>query len=104
MVMNKNKRVVKKEFKGKEGQKVYSVATGHINVLRKASRAACKIMDSQEGFLAIHPCDRGTLWFYDSLNAAKGARNVARAHGIQCGDNICEFEFKNGSFVLQKEQ
>jgi len=103
--MNKNKRLRARVYSPQEGEEMYSVATGVVNNLRKASREAVKVMCTQEGFVATHNVSGyGTLWFYDSENNAKGARNVARSFGIQCGDNICKFVFENGVLVCKTEQ
>ncbi len=102
--MNKNKRVRRRIYQPTEGEILFSVATGHVNAFKKASREAVKMLSTQPGFVASHPCERGTLWFYDTLNHAKGARNVARAEGVICGVNICKFVYHNGQFVLDKEQ
>lgn len=102
--MNSNRKLKSKIYKPKEGEILYSVATGHVNAFKKASRDAVKIICVQPGFVATHPCERGTLWFFDTLNNAKGARNVARAEGIICGSNICKFVYRDGQFVLHEEQ
>ena len=70
---------------------MWGVATGRINIFWKKSRQAVDYMTKQEGFLAIFPANDHTLFFYDSENNAKGARNMARTKGIQCGNNICRF-------------
>lgn len=102
--MNKNKRLNARVYHAKEGEILYSVATGHINSFRKASREAVRVMCEQQGYVACHPCNQGTLWFYDSLNNAKGARNIAsKIHGIQCGENICKFVYRNGTFEFSKD-
>lgn len=68
---------------------VYLFATGMVNPFLKKSRKAVEIITSQEGFMAIHPAaPHGMLWVFDSLNNAKGARNVAESKGIKCGRNI----------------
>lgn len=102
--MNKNKRLKDKIYKATEGEILYSVATGHINPFKKASRQAVNLINGQPGFVAVHRCERGLLWFFDTLNHAKGARNVARAEGVICGANICKFVFSDGQFVLDTEQ
>lgn len=73
---------------------MYSVATGKINLLSKASRDAVEFMKKQEGFCALQmPDPWHTLFLYDSMNHAKGARNLATKEGIQCGRNICRFRY-----------
>ena len=68
---------------------VYSVATGNVDVLNKRSRRAAKYIMKQEGLTAVTPYfPDGTLWFFDSLNNAKIARNRMEAKGIKCGRNI----------------
>ena len=102
--MNRNKRLKTRIYQATEGEILYSVATGHVNPFKKASREAVKMLSVQPGFVACHACERGTLWFFDSLNNAKGARNVARAEGVICGENICKFVYSDGEFVLDMEQ
>lgn len=77
---------------------VWSVATGYVNPLIKRSRQAVKFLSEQPGFIGVHPTPdgRATLWFYDTENNAKGARNMARTKGIECGKNICRFRWGDG--------
>ena len=72
---------------------LYSVATGRLSLFRKASREACRFMGEREGFkgVHVHPETGSLLWFFDSENAAKVARNEAEAQGIECGRNICKW-------------
>lgn len=78
-----------------EQKYLWSIATGNINPFMRKSRQAMKFLMGQPGFVAVHPTpdSRGTLWFYDSENNAKGARNMARTKGIVCGKNICRFRW-----------
>lgn len=73
------------------GTELFSIATGRIDIMRKDSRKASEFICKQEGFLAVHPSPEHTLWFFDSLNHAKAARNMIKAKGAQTGDNICKF-------------
>ena len=75
----------------KPGMELFSVATGRVDIMRKGSRDASRMIGKQDGFLAVYPTAMHTLWFFDSLNHAKAARNVIRANGAQTGDNICRF-------------
>lgn len=71
--------------------KVYTVATGNVNPLVKASREAVKFIKKLDGFVGVHPePPHGTLWLFKTENQAKKARNKMEAHGIQTGNNICE--------------
>lgn len=80
---------------------LYSVATGMVNPFLKRSRRAAEFMAKQEGFVAVHPAgEMGMLWLFDSLNNAKGARNLARAEGITCGKNICRFRWDGGDNLV----
>ena len=72
------------------GTELFSVATGRIDIMRKDSRKASEFISKQEGFLAVNPLPEYTLWFFDSLNHAKAARNMMKAKGVQTGDNICK--------------
>lgn len=77
-----------------EEVELYSVSVGNLPMfptLRKRTREAIKIIKQQEGLVAIHPCyPKGTLLLFDTENNAKGARNMLRFHGIECGVNICK--------------
>lgn len=78
---------------------VWTVATGNVDPLKKASRKAVELVKGLEGFVAVHShYPHGTLWLFDSLNNAKGARNQMEAKGIQCGTNICR-GWINGSIL-----
>ena len=66
---------------------------GKAKVIRRCpfTIQTLKIIQEQEGFIAFLPIyPRGTLCLFKTENDAKGARNMMRFHGIQCGDNICE--------------
>ena len=73
---------------------VWTVAIGNIPMflfLHKGAKKAIDIIRAQDGFIAFLPIyPRGTLCLFTTENDAKGARNMMRFHGIQCGDNICE--------------
>ena len=82
---------------------LWSVATGNVNPLYKASREAVKYVQTLDGFRAVYPTPNrvGTLWLFDSENNAKGARNLMKSKGIKCGENICRFrQDDNGKFVF----
>lgn len=87
----------------KPGMNLYSIATGRIDPRRKDSRDAVDLIASQPGFLAIHPSEKGTLWFFDSLNNAKLARNVLKSEGAEVGNNICRFEVDENGIPDCKE-
>lgn len=72
----------------------YGLATGAVKPWIKASRNAVKFMTDQEGFIGVHPTPdcRYTMWFFDTLNNAKRARNRGENKGIQFGYNISVFE------------
>lgn len=56
---------------------------------RRENRKFIAILNNQKGFLGVKPeYPRGTLLFFDTLNNAKGARNILRSKGVDCGDNI----------------
>lgn len=57
--------------------------------MRKAMKEALEYIKKLEGFVGVHPVDLWhTLLLFDSLNNAKGGRNMLRFKGVQCGDNI----------------
>lgn len=70
---------------------MYALATGEVRPWIAASRRACTFIATQEGFVAIHPHPRGTLWMFDSLNHAKAARNAMEGMGMTVGRNITHF-------------
>lgn len=71
---------------------VWSVAVGRIPIFKsKGCKQALKIIGEQEGLIGLLPVvGRGTICIFDTENNAKGARNIMRMYGIDCGDNICE--------------
>lgn len=72
--------------------KIYSVAVGVFNPLKKASRDATKFISKLEGLYGVHVVPDGrTLIFFKTLNDAKRARNRMTAEGIKSGNNICRF-------------
>lgn len=74
------------------GKRIYSVATGRMNPFIKASRDAATFIGAMDGLVGVHVVEDGRmLWFFDSLNHAKVARNLARAEGIECGSVIGRF-------------
>lgn len=73
-----------------EKKYVWSVATGCANPFSRKSREAVDFIKTLDGFVGVHPAHpNGTLWFFDSKNNAKGARNLMEAQGILTGRNIC---------------
>lgn len=71
----------------------WAISTGNVDPLKRKSREAVKFISKQQGFIGVHDCRMsgqkyGTLWFFDSENAAKIARNNGRAKGILFGVNI----------------
>ncbi len=69
--------------------KLWTVATGNFNPRIKSHRKAIEYIPTLNGFEGVHPTIRGTLWLFDSENAAKIARNQMEMKGIRCGTNIC---------------
>lgn len=56
---------------------------------KKQYEAALDFIKSLEGFCGVHPIDLWhTLLIFDTLNNAKGGRNLIRAKGINVGDFI----------------
>lgn len=72
---------------------LWTVATGNVVPWNKKSREALNFIKNLEGFVGAQPhYPYGTLWFFDSENNAKIARNLMQAKGILCGKNICKVE------------
>ncbi len=83
------------EYKPKENEiAVYTVAVGGFPKFpwfNKGVYEAIKLIKEQEGFIGMHPVrGRGNLLLFDTENNAKGARNMLRFRGIDCGSNICK--------------
>lgn len=73
--------------------KAYTVAVGNIDPANKNSRKAVKYIATLPGLVGVHPhYPDGTLILFDTENAAKVARNLMNAKGIQTGRNICAVE------------
>ena len=90
------------EIQDQQERILWSVSTGNVNPLHKASLKAAGYMCMQEGFVAVsYEYPHGTLWLYDTENSAKTARNQARLHGIRCGSNICRFRWDGGDTLIQ---
>ena len=73
---------------------IFSIATGYINVLDKRSRQVRDDLIACEGFIGQYQdkSGLGILWFYDSENNAKGARNIITSKGAHVGYNIVKFD------------
>jgi len=82
----------------------WTVATGNVSLLRKASRQAAKYIANLEGFVGVHidPQGRGTVWLFNSENNAKKARNLMQGKGIKCGTNICQV-FVDEKYLMEKK-
>lgn len=87
-----------KEQKGRPlvpGETVYAIVTGMVSFkpwIYGRSKAAINYMATQDGFVGVHPHDgQALIWFYDSENAAKVARNNGMSKGIQFGKNVSRF-------------
>lgn len=74
-------------------REAWTVAVGNINPFKKGCRKAVEFIKTLDGLLAVYPdYPRGTLLLFESENAAKIARNMLKAKGIQTGHNICKCE------------
>lgn len=79
------------------GRKIYSVAVSFsaVTLLELALGAGeakrMAAITKEVPPLCAYPMGDATLYFYGSRNAAKMARNVLADHGIDCGNNICEW-------------
>ncbi len=89
-----------KDIKELDGKVVYAVATGRIRLYMKASREAAMFITGLEGFLAVFPFDKGTLWLFDSKNNAKMARNMMATRGIRFGKHISKGHFEGNSLIM----
>ena len=83
------------QTQGKNMVEVWSFGVGNLpNLLmlpfvKSRFESAVKLIKEQEGFIGVHPMPpRGTLLLFRTENNAKGARNILRAAGIECGDGI----------------
>ena len=83
------------------GTHLFSVATGRIDALSKASRKAVKLVSEQEGFIGVNPTpdNNFTLWLFDTKWHAQRAKNIMEFKGIECGNNICEFEMQENDTI-----
>lgn len=90
-----------KEIKFEPGTKLYSVATGRIDPLMKVSRDAVAYVKKRPGFMGVNmtPDGQYTLWLFDSLVNAIGAKQLMKFRGIQCGTNISEFEVNSNDEI-----
>lgn len=77
--------------------KLWTVAVGNapgplsLPSTKRKAKAAFDLIKQQEGFVGVNPQPPlGTLLLFHTENNAKRARNVLRAAGVVCGNNICE--------------
>lgn len=83
---------LKQKYGSATERECWGFAVGNITMnpfkMKKCKRALDYIM-KQDGFLGFHPQPpRGTICVFDTENNAKGARNMCRSVGIECGKNI----------------
>lgn len=68
---------------------VFAIGAGRIIPMfgkRKNMKAALDLIKSMQGFIGIHPVDLcHSLLIFDSLNNAKGARNILLSKGVTIG-------------------
>jgi len=82
-------------------KRIYSVVTGIINPFLEESRMAVDFLTNCKGFIALNNIEEGySVWFYDSYENARKARNLAGAQGIQCGKNIGRFKWDGKEEVI----
>jgi hypothetical protein len=90
--------VDKDPFAEHETQKCYGFAVGNISPFvfgkkKRAMIAAIEEIKKLEGLLGVHPAyPDGTVLVFDTLNNAKGGRNILRSKGVVCGKEIGEVE------------
>lgn len=93
----------KKKMKIEGTQQGYSVATGNFDITKKASRQAVKFAGTLDGLVCAIDCyPQGLLWIFDTLNNAKGARNLMNSKGIVTGNNICEVIYDEKGLIKAK--
>ena len=88
----------------KPGTKLYSVATGRIDPLMESSVKAIQFVKKRRGFVGVQATEDGnfTLWLFDTIENAIGARTQMRYRGIAVGKNICEFEVEDDETISFK--
>ena len=76
--------------------KLWTVAVGNapgplsLPSTKRKAKAAFDLIKQQEGFVGVNPQPPlGTLLLFRTENNAKRARNVLRAAGVVCENNIC---------------
>lgn len=85
---------------------VYAIGAGRIAPklgMMKALRKAIKEIQKCDGFVGIFPVDLWhTLLVFETLNNAKGAKNVLSAKGMELGNVVpimIPKDFRNGKDV-----
>lgn len=74
-----------------------------IGMMKKQKQAA-KFIASLKGFIGVHPVDLWhTLVIFDTLNNAKGGKNMMTAKGIQCGTYICPILVEKSSIHTKED-
>jgi len=72
--------------------KAYAFGVGNFRLFdRKSVKWFTNLLKKQKGFLGINPqYPDGNILIFDTLNNAKGARNILRSEGVICGKEIGE--------------
>lgn len=83
---------------------LYGLCTGHVAPWIPESEKVIDLMKAQEGFVAVHPSERGVVWLFDSLNHAKIARNNLAAEGVYIGRHIPHFVVGNDGVPDYKDE
>jgi len=77
----------------------WAVFTRPVHIFKKSSRQADRFMATMDGCTQAYHRFAYSIYFYDSLNNAKIARNKAEYHGIDCGPNIIKFKLENNELT-----
>lgn len=87
---------------------LYGIITKPILFPFETEERSNEIVDifakDSDGFKGIYPVGcKFIIWYYDSLNNAKAARNIARMQGIVVGKNIARYKYDKDNLVLDEE-
>lgn len=88
----------------KPGMKLYSVATGRIDPLMESSVKAIQFVKKRRGFVGVQATEDSnfTLWLFDTVENAIGAKSQMKFRGIAVGKNICEFVVEDDETISFK--
>ena len=81
--------------------RLFSVSTGRVTPFLRRSKKAAEYITTLNGYVGAHPTLDGDymLWLFETAEQALEARKLMSKKGIECGNNICEFEWLDDDVI-----